>query len=196
MTRFSGITSTTFVMWTLENYPLAGPTDLCPLTASSTTMLVRKKGSVDALTAAGDYFVDREVGAIFFYDVNGGTGAVPASISGDTLTYWSYQNASTASNYAMVASGATTVKNGDFLVCDADSNFALDTAPTAADPFRMGQVFGFKSYPKDMLHRVKSQYTNLGSVNKMPGTATKGLPESLTYSNGADKEVLINLFTR
>ena len=196
MTRFSGITSTTFVMWTLADFPLAGPTDLCPLTASSTTMLVRKKGSVNALSAAGDYFIDREVGAIFFYDVNGGSGVIPASIISDTLTYWSYQDASTASNYAMVASGATVVKNGGFLACDADSNFAVDTAPTAADPFRMGQVVGFKTYPKDMVHRVKTQYTNLGSVNKMPGTATRGLPESLTYSNGADKEVVINLFTR
>ena len=60
----------------------------------------------------------------------------------------------------------------------------------------VGQVIGFKTYPKDLLHRVKSQYNNLGNLNAMPGTATKGLPDTLRYSGAADREVVINLVNR
>lgn len=196
LSRYSAVTSTTFVLAVLANYPLAGPTAQAPLTASSTDILVRKRSSIDALAAAGDYWIDREVGAIAFYSADGGA-TLPANLVSETITYYSYQVAPAAvSVYASVASGTTSINPGDFLVCDADSNFAVDTTPTSYSAYRVGQVIGVKTYPKDMMQRVKSQYTQLGNLNAMPGTATAGLPETLTYAGGADKEVVLSLINR
>lgn len=199
LVRYSALTGSSFVALALENFPVAGPTDLVAFTPTVAGVTMRLRSGPNALIAAGDYWLDREVGVVFFYAADGGTGGVPAWLDGGTSTvaYSSYMGAGTATDYASVVSGASAaVKNGDFLVCDADSNFALDTGPTAYSAYRVGQVFGFKTYPKDLVHRVKSQYTNLGVLNKMAGTATGGLPETLTYTSAADKEVLVNLINR
>ena len=199
MERWDGLSSTgTWLAQVLARYPLAGPTALAPLAASATDVLVRKRSGPDALSQSGDYYVDREAGVIFFYSAS--QVAVPANLTGETITYYTYEVApATVSIYASVVPVTGTVpKNGDFLVCDADSNFAVETAVgnTTWSNFRIGQIFGFKTYPKDLTHRVQTQYTQLGNVNKMPGTATAGLPETLTYSGGADKEVLVSLINR
>jgi len=199
MERWDGLSSTgTWLAQPLARFPLAGPTALAPLVASATDVLVRKRTGPDALSQAGDYFVDREAGVIFYYSAS--QVAVPANLLAETITYYSYEVAPAAlSIYASVVPvTGTAPKNGDFLVCDADSNFAVETSVVAAtwSNFRIGQIFGFKTYPKDLTHRVKTQYTQLGNVNAMPGTATAGLPETLTYSGGADKEVLVSLINR
>lgn len=199
MERWDNLSATgTWLAMFLDHYPLAGPTTLfAPLTESGTGVLTRLRSGPDALSVAGDYYVDAEAGVLFFY--NASQTVIGANLTG-TITYFSYDAAPAAvSIYASaVPVAGREIRNGDFLVCDADSNFAVEAGVGNAtwSNFRVGQVFGFKTYPKDLMHRVKSQYTVLGNVNRMPGTATEGLPSTVMYAQGANKEVLVSLINR
>ena len=62
---------------------LAANTSRTPIESDG---LVRERKSIAALTTAGDFFVDDEVGLIFLF-VAGGA-ALPAAFSGSDLTYY------------------------------------------------------------------------------------------------------------
>jgi hypothetical protein len=87
------------------------------------------------------------------------------------------------------------IKPGSFVEVDGNSNYVLSTSSDVRQV--LGQVIGFVKHPKDRLDRVKTRYASLGTVNKMPGTASKGYPDTLNVTTtGADTEVIINLITR
>lgn len=88
----------------------------------------------------------------------------------------------------------TAVKPGDFVTFDKDSNFVVDAAPAFGKT--IGQVIQVVK-PTDfgLLNLVRSPSNGGGPLNQMPGTATGGLPEKLSYSNGYGL-VRVNLITR
>lgn len=60
----------------------------------------------------------------------------------------------------------------------------------------LGQILEVDTtFPKDLLEKVRTRHTELGELEKMPGTATEGKPDQLTYSGGYGL-VTINLTTR
>jgi len=91
-----------------------------------------------------------------------------------------------------------SVKPGDFVTFDAYSNFVsvgYDTAGLEPSSI-MGQALSVSNDdPKDLLDRVRTRYTEFGELEKMPGSATGGKPDTITYSNG-NGLVTINLTTR
>lgn len=190
LVRYSSIVSTTWVAYALDEFPVAEPTDRTPIEVSSGASLTRRRQSVDQLSQDGDYFLDLDVGVIFFYS---SAGTLPSSVSGKTYTYHTYASVPTTVSDYISATG--TLVPGCFVKADADSNYTLDSSPTVAST--VGQVLGFITHPRDFLDRVRTQYTQLGTMNKMPGTATKGFPANLNISVvGANKEVVINLINR
>jgi hypothetical protein len=92
---------------------------------------------------------------------------------------------------AMVG-GAGTILPGMFVTYDNQSNFVLSaddagyghgtTTPTAEV---LGQVLSTDTrLVRDLLDRVRTRYNNFGELEKMPGTATEGKSDTLTYSGG------------
>lgn len=88
----------------------------------------------------------------------------------------------------------TTVKPGDFVTFDKDSNFVVDTAPAFGRT--IGQVIQVvKPNGFGMLGQVRSPSNGGGALNQMPGTANGGVPEKMSYANGYGL-VRVNLITR
>jgi hypothetical protein len=187
--RYSDLTGSNFIALFAADFPHAANTAQTPLTASSSTLLVTKKSGPDALTQSGDYWVDEAAGVYFFYVSGGAT--IPANVTG-TLTWYGYDAApATVSDYV---SAVGDIKPGDFLECDANSNFVLATNTSFRDI--MGQALTSVRHPKDYLDRVRTGYAGFGVMDQMPGTASAGLPDNLTYSGASDKELVINLISR
>jgi hypothetical protein len=179
-------------------------------------------GSLKAIKSAGDFWVDLEVGVIFMYSADGASlpGAVGSASGTVTLSYYRYDNAaSTVSKFASVMGDASFIKPGDFLKVGADSNYYLAAPGTTIGdiPLVMGQVLGFETYPRDGLDRVKTAFnpaintsaagsygagnagsstTNLGQMDRMPGSATGGVTDAINFAGAADTMVIINLTSR
>jgi len=104
-----------------------------------------------------------------------------------------------AAPYAgMGALVATVVKPGMFVSYDADSNFSVIGYEIGA--VDAGEVIGQvlevdTNFPKDLLDQVRTRYTEFGELEKMPGSATEGKPDTITYSGGYGL-VTINLINR
>ena len=189
-TRYSSITNTNFVAYAATAWPVAKDTTYTPVSADNASLLVRRRSGPDALSTTGDYYIDYEAGVYFFY-VNGGA-TVPAHVSGTNVTFYSYTSApATVSNYV---SAVGDIKPGDFVECDADSNFVVATNTTFRDI--MGQALTSVRHPRDFLDRVKTAWDNFGVLDQMPGTASAGYPDNLTYAGASDKEIVINLISR
>ncbi len=63
----------------------------------------------------------------------------------------------------------------------------------------LGQVLEIKKHPRDLLDQVRTSGQQLSSadyLDKMPGSATNGLPDMLTYSAGANKTVTVNIIRK
>jgi hypothetical protein len=104
-----------------------------------------------------------------------------------------------AAPYAgMGALVAADVKPGMFVSFDTDSNFSVlgyEVGSTDAGEV-IGQVLEVDTnFPKDLLNQVRTRYTEFGELEKMPGSATEGKPDSMTYSGGYGL-VTINLINR
>jgi hypothetical protein len=182
-------------------------------------VLVNEVGSLSAIHAAGDYWVDYDVGVIFIYSSDGST--LPTSVSGAsgtlTITYYRYGTAtSTVSKFACVLAGDLT--GGDFVKVGTDSNYTKATPTTASEaPWIMGQIVGFEKFPKGGLDLVRTAYNpalstdasgamangsassasvNAGQLDQMPGSANGGYPDLIHYAGAADTLVLVNLTTR
>ena len=87
---------------------------------------------------------------------------------------------------------------GDFLTFDASSDM-VEWAGTEGFDEVIGQVWKVDvGFPKDYLDRVRTAYEGLGDLDKMPGTATSGLPDNISYAGGtaAKGVVRINLINR
>lgn len=209
----------------LDYYPVAKNTarTAISLTATAgdvTSILVTEKSALSAVTQAGDYFVDYDVGVIFIYSSDGST--VPTALSGATtpvIDYYHLDDAATVlSKFACVLANGTNLKAGDFLKCStAGSNWVL--ADPATDNFAtvMGQIVGFEVHPRDLLQYVHTAFMpalstdssgsmangvagsaslNLGQMDQMPGSATGGVPDLIHYAGAADTLVLINMVSR
>lgn len=102
-----------------------------------------------------------------------------------------YDAAPFAGMGSMIGS-AGTVKPGMFVTYDVDSNFVLSAddagyAYGATTPVCevLGQVLSTDLREvRDLLDRVRTRATGFGELEKMPGTATEGKSDTLTYSGG------------
>jgi hypothetical protein len=60
----------------------------------------------------------------------------------------------------------------------------------------VGQVLAIWTWPRSALDRVRTQYSGLGTKEKMPGTATAGMTDSLNVSGASDRIAIINFMAR
>lgn len=185
----------------VANRPLATNTTRSPYAfagGSSATLFVNQVTTRALVRAAGDWFVNLATGVVTVF-----AGAAPASV---TLTYYHY--AAAPATLSRFASAVGNLRAGDFVVSDANSNYAL---AAAGDNLRtiVGQVLARRSYPRDALERVRTAYNpaigtsgagglpgSLGQLDQMPGSATGGVPDNVHYAGAADQTVLINLLSR
>lgn len=88
------------------------------------------------------------------------------------------------------------VKPGDFLTFDLNSDMVVGGSDCTDI---IGQVWKVDTgFPKDYLERVRTAYSGLGELDKMPGSANSGLPDNITYAGGSAAKgvVRINLINR
>ena len=191
---------------------MAKNTTITPMTLP--VGFTREVDSIAGLTTAGDYFFDYDVGVILFYKLSGAAAAVGSV----TFTFYYYDAIpATVSTYAC-ALGA--LKPGDYVKADANSNFvkvntlvSTDfTGLTTADPETsltyaemalvlnvlakrqdevIGQVLDGELYPKDFLERVRTMYPDMGVTDRMPGSASGGMPDAITYAGGSNRKIRI-----
>lgn len=93
---------------------------------------------------------------------------------------------------------ATAVRPGEFVSYDRNSNFVTIGYDVGANDMGaiVGQVLSVDTdFPKDLLDKVRTQYNGFGELEKMPGSATGGKPDVLTYSGGYGL-VTFNLINR
>jgi hypothetical protein len=61
----------------------------------------------------------------------------------------------------------------------------------------VGQIIGTVDFPKDYLDRVATAYKGQSAaINQAPGSATGGRTDQLTYTNSAEKMIIVNLIMR
>lgn len=204
----SGTNTRTFTA--VDNLPLAANTQRTPLAWSEgagapgnvvTKFAVQKDNLTDVL-AAGDWYIDLVAGVVTVFST---------TMIGTTdyeLTYSHYASAPTGSNVSKFASALGDLDAGDFLVCNADSNYIVTTTADFKDI--MGQVLEIENVlGKDALDKVRTAYdpaigtsaagglpAYAGQLDQMPGSATGGVPDKVHYAGAADKVVRINLVSR
>jgi len=91
-----------------------------------------------------------------------------------------------------------TLTPGTFLTFDASSDM-IEWAGTESFDDIIGQVWKIDSgFPKDYLDRVRTAYEGLGDLDKMPGSASSGLPDNISYAGGTAVKgvVRLNLINR
>jgi hypothetical protein len=222
--------------------PVAHITAESPITPSVAGM-TRQVSSIKTIAAAGDYFIDYEVGMMFLYEADGNAIPSPWAVT-STITYYHYESgvaagAARTSSY-FCATGDLNV--GDFVTYNADSNLikaVLDIGTAegydaggnayTVDPDYsagtdaaislqiekavmgyqngvIGQVIGEITFPRGNLDRVRTAfptgtspniYTGMtNAIMKTPGSATGGRTDQLTYTNSAEKLLIVNLIHR
>jgi hypothetical protein len=104
---------------------------------------------------------------------------------------------------SVVFDSGLTLRAGDFLGFDASSDMIavdVDTTPASVNWAQIiGQVLKVDTtFPKDYLDRVRTAYSGLGVLDKMPGSASAGLPDNISYAGGTALKgvVRINLINR
>ena len=183
-------------------------------------ILLNERSSLSAVKQAGDYWVDYPVGVVFLYSADGATLPVALSGAAGNVTVKYAHNdaaASTLSKFACVLGATGAVQPGDFLKCGTGSN--LVQADPSTDNFAsiVGQVIGVEKHPLDGLDRVKTAFNppigtdasgslangtagsasaGLGQMDRMPGSATGGMPDMVNMSGAADTVLIINLVSR
>ena len=177
----------------LQFAPICKNTTRTPIT-SSANLLLTEKASIATLTTAGDYYVDREVGIILVFAAGGA--ASPAG-AGETITFYHYLGG-TAAAHRMVHL-CDEARPGQFLTVDNDSNFvATDITPGVTNMGGIvGRVYRLISEPKGLLERVETAWSasNMAVTERMPGTATAGYTDLITFSaeTVADQIAILNI---
>jgi hypothetical protein len=155
----------------------------------TSTVLKNEVTSIDDLTRAGDFYLDRTLGILFMY-VSGGA-VVPAELVGASITFPVYSSHTDALSALGCVVGA--IKPGDLLTYDKLSNwvpstFASGTAVQAYDAATevCGQALTFARYPDENLLMVQTFWEDLGTglKDRMPGSATRGFNDNQTYALG------------
>jgi len=202
----------------LSNLPVAVNTVRTPLTfangtlTDASTRFVNQVDTVAEVLAAGDWNINYTTGVISVY--------AAATLGGGniyTLTYSHYASAPTGSNVSKFACALGDLKAGDFVKCNADSNFVKATpsvvgANANGDGLAeiMGQVLEVEVVKdKDALDRVRSAFdpalatsatgsfpAYAGQMDQMPGTATGGVPANVHYAGASDRVVRVNMISR
>jgi hypothetical protein len=186
------------------------------------TVLVTCQPSIAAVRMAGDFYVDTEVGVVFIYSADGVT--VPAAITGATgnvrITYYHYVTApGVYSQFSCVLATTTELVPGDFLGCGAGSNWVRINPAAGSTNYAgvLGQVLGFVTEPQDGLDKVRTAYSpaintssagsmanavagsnsaNLGQMDQMPGSASRGYSDLITFAGAADTYCIVNVINR
>mgnify|MGYP000061756888 CR=1 FL=1 len=172
----------------------------------------REVQSIAEIAQSGDYFIDYDVGVILVFE----SGGDAAPVASGNLSFYHYE--SLPSSVSTYACALGDLKPGDFVRPDENSNFVkakvfadsdVSVSSTgnpsdaelavimnqvmSAQSEIIGQVLDFEDHPKDYLDRVRTAYPQLGVLDQMPGSASAGLPTSLTYSGGSNRVVRILL---
>jgi len=109
------------VGYVFEKWPLAHITAESPITAS-VAGLVNRVASISAVSAAGDYYIDYDLGILFVYEAGGDAIPSPFTVS-STVTYYHYEDEGTSTNTVTTFMCATgNLEYGDFLTYDVNSN--------------------------------------------------------------------------
>lgn len=226
MDRYDNETNANAVGLAVTYQPGAAHTSRTPVTHTTsggtavTTAMLQQKFTVSSLTAVGDWFWDAEVGVLWFFE--SGANALPTGVTATDLFHF-YDYTAVPATVSTYSSVVGNVQPGDMLTYDVNSNLVLQAPYVAADmtaafvdPLEptaaewatalnasadrqnklLGQVLGVWVHPKDALDKVRTAYRNLGVNDQMPGSATKGFPDTVTYSGASDREVIINLIRR
>jgi hypothetical protein len=200
----------------VSNLPVAKNTTLrTPITFANSgktdaaTRFVNEVATSAEVLSAGDWHIDLTSGVITVYSTE-------TLSNGDyTVSYYNYASAaSTVSVFACVLGNPLP---GDFLKCDTNSNWVVATPHTTGDGLGdafddfsqiMGQVLGINEYPRALLDRVRTAYSNLntdstgalpgssGQMDQMPGSANGGVPASVHYTGAANLTAVVNMVSR
>lgn len=195
------------VGYVFDNFPVAKNVAGGLLSTNATGGLLVEKGSIAAVKSGlpGDFFVDEARGILFLHEDAGNAIPAPFSVT-STVSYAHYAASTVAGSGFAFASG--DLHPGDLVKADVNSNFTKVTlvlagnstgqVQTALDERDavVGQVLEVEEYPRDYLDRVRTAYPQLGTLDQMPGTASQGLPDKITYAGAANRVVRINLIGR
>ena len=102
------------------------------------------------------------------------------------------------SGLAVLFDGSLDLEPGEFLTYD-DGSDMVGWAGTESFAEIIGQAWKIDTaFPKDYLDRVRTAYQGLGDLDRMPGSASSGLPDNIGYAGGtaAKGVVRINLINR
>jgi len=121
------------------------------------------------------------------------------------------------SKFASIISNATTLVPGDFLKVGTDSNWQKATAGTDTFADIMLQIIKFETWPKDYLEYVRTAWdpalntdasgsmanatansssVGVGQLDQMPGSATGGMSDLITYAGAANLVAICNMISR
>ena len=196
-------------MVALSNLPVATNTQRTPITFSDGTLtdsderFVNQVDTVSEIVAAGDWHINYETGVISVWaSATLGAGNIY------TVDYSHYASAPTGSNVSKFCCALGDLKAGDFVKCNADSNFVVASTEDFKDI--VGQVLEVENVlGKDALDKVRTAYDPAigtdgagslpgyaGQMDQMPGTASGGVSDKVHYAGAADLVVRINLVSR
>lgn len=186
--RYDGvITATSSVVAVgLSEPDVARNTDRTPITSDVSGVLTSEKSSIAAISAEGDWYLDRTLGILILHSdtyttLNGGATIV-------TLSYSYYDDAAAGAGAHRYIHFDGEAKPGDYVGYDEQSNFvplgsAADiSGGTAGDA--VGRLHFALTEPRSLLGIVKTAFnlSNMNDAGKMPGTATKGFSDMITLS--------------
>ncbi len=217
---YSSFASNITTFAAVVNLPVAKNTVRTPIvfvdnaeTDSATTFVVEKENSAD-IRQLGDWHINLTTGVVTCWHATD-----PGAGNSYSITYSHYASAPTT--VSKFASAVGDLKAGDFVKCDASSNYTLaDPIGTArgtdayegCDGFDVivGQVIEVEDvHNKDALNRVRTAYNPplgtdasgslpgyAGQMDQMPGSATGGVSDKVHYAGAANLVVRINLISR
>lgn len=195
--RYGDVVHGNFIGLSLGATELANETDRSPLTVVrggddvTDAVLVNRVSSLDDLSTDGDYMLDAHTGFLFFY-VSGGASLPTLVVAGDEVSFYHYA-APAAAQLTEFACVVGMVHPGDYLCIDANSNLRQYVRGTDHWEDVVGQVLSVKVGPHEELAKVKTYHEDFTLRDRMPGSATKGFNDLVTYANAADSEVVFNL---
>lgn len=158
----------------------------------TSTVAKNRVGSPSELSSDGDFYVDTEMGIIFFYEEDGD--GLPAGLQAADVISFAKQ-ANHTDYVSSLVSAVGDIRPGDLVVVDALSNFRKFVSGTDKPEEVVGQVLTLSRYPREAMAMTKTYHDELptGLKDKMPGSATEGYTDSQTYGGGGQFHVLINL---
>ena len=191
LARFSDLQNSEVVALIIDAAGIAQNTDRTTLESSKATGLVNQKSDPEFIHAAGDYYVDAEVGLVL---VHATAGLIVGSqfVATDTVDYHPLVGAASTQHKYVHAIGP--VRPGDELTYDGFSNFAKATAGDIV----VGRVLAVETQPKGLLDRVSTAWnsSSFSAAAKMPGSATKGFTDMITLSSETVADQIITMNVR